>query len=82
MAESSEVYPAESLSVVTPGVSSEMAVVQEIVVQKEEEMLPKSAVQEVKQSFRETSDDWLLLLDIVAKAYVSPGTNCPHMPLR
>lgn len=78
-AEYPEVYPAESIPVVTPRVSSKMeAVVEEIVVQKDDMRLPKSAVWEVKQSFRERSDDWFLLLDVVAKetAYVSPGTNC------
>lgn len=83
-AEYPEVYPAESIPVVTPRVSSKMeAVIEEIVVQKEDMRLPKSAVWEVKQSFRERSDDWFLLLDVVAKetAYVSPGTNCHQMSL-
>lgn len=83
MAEHPEVYPAESISVSTPRVSSKMEVVEEIVVQEEDKMLPKSAVQEVKQPFRERSDDWFLSLDVVAKetVYVSPGTNCPQISL-
>lgn len=83
MAEYPEVYPAESISVSTPRVSSKMEVVEEIVVHKEDMMLPKSAVWEAKQSFRERSDEWFLLLDVVAKetAYVSPGTNCHQMSL-
>lgn len=82
MAEYPEVYPAESIPVVTPRVSSEMElVVEEIVLQKEDTVLPESPVRELKQSFRERSDDWFLLLDVVAKetAYVSPGTNCHHV---
>lgn len=83
-AEYPEVYPPESILVVTPRVPSKKElVVEETVVQKEDMMLPKSAVREVKQSFRERSDDWFLLLDVVAKetAYVSPGTNCHQMSL-
>lgn len=80
-AEYAEVYPAESVPVVTPRVPSERElVVEEIVVQKEDTMLPKPAFQEVKQPFRERSDDWFLLLDVSKEtAYVSPGTNCHLM---
>lgn len=81
MVEYPEVYPAESIPVVTPTSSEVEVVVEETVVQKEDMVPPKSAAQEVKQSFRERSDDWFLLLAAVAKvtAYVSPGTNFLQM---
>lgn len=85
MAEYPEVYPAESIPGSTTRVSSKMEVfVEESVVQKEDVVLPKSAVCEMKQPFRERSDDWFLLLDVVAKetVYVSPGTNCHQVSLR
>lgn len=46
-----------------------------------EEIKIVDAAPEVKQSFRERSDDRFLLLDAVAKetAYVSPGTNCHQL---
>lgn len=80
MAEYPEVYPGESIPVVTQRVSSTMeVVVEEIVAEKTDMMLPKSAVQEVKQSFRERSDDWFVFFDGVSreKAYIPPGT-CFH----
>lgn len=76
-------YPAassgESIPVVTQSVLSKMeVVVEEVVVQKGEMIIPKSADQEVKQSFSERSDDWFLLWDNVLKetAYVAPGIHC------
>lgn len=76
MAEYPEVYPDESIPVVTQTVSSMMEVVEDIVAQKTNMMLPKSAVQEAKQSFRERSDDWFVFLDAVSRetAYTPPGT--------
>lgn len=76
MAEYAEVYPGESIPVVTQSVPSMMEVVtEEMVAQKKDTVCPKAAVQEVKQSFRERSDDWFLLLDVVPRetAYVPPG---------
>lgn len=84
MTASPEVNPGESIPVVTQRESSKMEVVVEaIVVQKEDAKLPKSAVQELKQSFRERKDDWFLLLDVVPreKAYVPPGIPWQQMSL-
>lgn len=77
MAEYPEVYPGESIPVVTQRVSSTTeVVVEDIVAEKTNIMLPKSAVQEAKQSFRERSDDWFVFLDAVSRktAYIPPGT--------
>lgn len=81
MADYAEVYPAESIPVEAQSVPSVLeVVVEEMVVQKKDTVRPESAVkQEVKQSFRERSDDWFLLLDVVSRetAYVPPGI-CFH----
>lgn len=81
MADYAEVYPAESIPVVAQSVLE--VVVEEMVVQKKDTVRPESAVQEVKQSFKERSDDWFLLLDVVSRetAYVPPGICFHQLPL-
>lgn len=82
MADYAEVYPAESIPLVAQSVSPMLeVVVEEMVVQRKDS--PKSAVQEVKQSFRERSNDWFLLLDVVSRetAYVPPGICFHQLPL-
>uniref|UniRef100_A0A674P836 Protein 4.1 n=1 Tax=Takifugu rubripes TaxID=31033 RepID=A0A674P836_TAKRU len=75
MADYAEADPGESIPVVAQSVSPMLeVVVEEMVVQEKDPVRPKSAVQEVKRSFRERSDDWSLLLDVVSRetAYVPP----------
>lgn len=79
-ADDAEVYPAESIPVVAQSLSPMLeAVVEETEVQRKDPARPESAVQEVKPSFRERSDDWFLLWDVVSRAtaYVPPGI-CFH----
>lgn len=79
MADYAEVYPVVAQSV-SPMLE---VVVEEMVVQREDTVHPKSAVQEVKQSFRERGDDWFLLWDVVSRetAYVPPGICFHQLPL-
>lgn len=76
MADYAEADPGESIPVVAQSVSPMLeVVVEEMVVQEKDPVRPKSAVQELKRSFRGRSDDWSLLLDVVSRetAYVPPG---------
>lgn len=84
MADYAEAYPGESIPVVAQSVSSMLeVVVEEMVVQKKETTHPMSAAQEVKRSFKERSDEWFLLLDVVSieTAYVPPGIRFHQLSL-